>query len=300
MLWVFLGETPKLIPFNVSFASEVEPLREFKFRIAEERNLHSLTPLIFSIILNNAIESARLSVTSQTLKVDGKINLKDRGNIPLQNYYAGGSSSFETDAIQVTGEIAAVLGSLLSNSFEQPEIESVDLKFKALHKKYLAFVDRLEINKTSVKPGETVTLTVHLKEYQGKTHMVKHSVKIPENLQARRVNIYAGGGGTLTQLEARTSPQKFQPENFKHLLELINNRRKNNYIFFQLRLLDKGIQLEGEELPGLPPSVFSVIKSQRSVGSMKALRDRVLLEDKVQTDYAVTSGKSIWLKIDPK
>lgn len=295
-----LGETPKMIPFNLSFTSEVEPLQEFKFRVAEERSLHSLTPLIFAIILNNALESARLSVTSQTLKLDGKINLKDHGAIPLKNYYAGASSSFVTDAIQATGEVAAVLGSLLSNSFEQPEIESVDLKFEVLHKKHLVFVDRFEVNKTSVKPGDVVTLTVYLKEYQGEEYIVQHSVKIPDGIRAKRVNIYAGSGATLTQLEARTSPQKFRPKNFKHLLELINNRRKNNYVFFQLRLPDKGIQLEGKEFPGLPPSILSVMKSQKSVGSMNALRDRVLLEEKIQTDYAVTGGKSIWLKIELK
>lgn len=295
------GELPQMIPFHLSLISEAAPPVDFNFRIAEDRSLHSITPLVFSIILTNALESARLSASSQTLELEGQINLKGREPIPVKNYFAGSSPvTFLTDAVEAAGEVSAIIGALLSNNFEPPEIESVDLRFEALHQKYFAFVERLVVDQTAVKPGDEITVTAYLKEYQGERHKVSQTLKLPQNIQGRRINVFAGSGTTLTRLEVRTSPQKFRPKTFQQLIELLHNRRKNNFVFFQVRLPDKGILVEGEELPGLPPSILSVMRSQKSSGNLATLRDRVLVEEQVETHYSVSGGKTVWLKIEPK
>lgn len=294
------GETPDMIPFRISFDSEFQEPVEFNFRLAEDRSLHSITPLISNLVLMSALESARLSVGSQTLKLDGSINLKDADSIPLENYYAGSiSSNFITDAVEASGEISAILGALLSNNFELPEIESVDLNFEALHKKYVASVEGIEVNKTVVKPGEEVVLTVRLREYQGAAHKVRHVLKVPEGIESRRIGIFAGSGSLLTQLERRIHPKKFDPNSFRHLLEILNSRRRNNFVFFQMRLRDQGLLVDGKELPSLPPSVYSVMNSQRYTGSASRLRDRVLVEENVEVEYSVSGGKTLWLNVEP-
>lgn len=295
------GEVPAMIPVNMVFRSQVSEPVTFNFRIADDRSLYSLTPLIFSIVISNALESARLSSGSQTLRLSGKIHLAGYEPIVIDNYFAGSTPAmFVSDAIQATGEIAATLGALLANNFEEPKIASIDLNFEALHRKYLALVQRIEVNRTVARPGEELTITVYLKEYQGATHKFEHTFKIPEDIRARRINIFAGSGGTLTRLEVRSAPQRFRPKNFQQLLNLLKERRKNNFVFFQIRLPDSGILVQGQELPGLPPSVSAVIKSQKSSGSVASLRDRVLLEASEQTEFAVTGGSSLWLNVEQK
>lgn len=294
------GETPGMIPFRLTFNPRFQEPVEFHFRLAEDRSLHSLTPLISNLVLTSALESARLSLGSQTLKLDGQISLKNAEPIPLENYYAGSvSSSFITDAVEATSEISAILGALLSNNFELPEIESVELNFEALHRKYVATVEGIDVNKTVVKPGEEVVLTVHLREYQGAAHQIRHVLTLPEEIEARRVGIFAGSGSLLTQLERRIHPKKFDPKSFEHLLEILNSRRRNNFVFFQMRLRDQGLLVEGQELPNLPPSVYSIMNAQRSTGNASTLRDRVLVEDQVEVEYSVSGGKTLWLNIKP-
>jgi len=295
------GEVPDMIPVRLRFNSEFYALRDFNFRVAADRSLHSLTPLIFSIVLNSALESARMSVSNQTLVLDGKINLKDRESISVRNYYAGGRpSDFLTDGMEVIGEIAGIVGALLANDFETPEIESVQLDFHVLPQKKLALVQKLTVDKAVVRPGEQVTVSVLLREFQGEPTRVKQTLTIPENLTSNRISIYAGSGSSLTRQEARTAPQRFRPKSFEQLLGLLNRRRKNNFVFFQMRTLDKGVLRQGQELPNLPPSVLSVLKAQRSSGDVTSLRDRALSEQKVQVDYSVRGGKSIWLKVEKK
>lgn len=295
------GEEPKMIPIELRFKPAFQDEIEYKFRIAEDRSLHSITPLIFSIVIANSLESARMSFSKQTLKVDGRINLKDHKPILIQNFYAGKTSRGSiNDAIEATGEISAILGALLSNNFEPPKIESVQLDFIALHKRQLANVERIEVDRTFVKPGDTIELSVYLQEFQGEQHRIKHNLTIPEDISAKRIAIYAGGGATLSQLEFRSSPQRFKPKNFNHLLSLLNNRRKNNYLFFQIRLRAQGVLVEGKQLPGLPPSILTVMNSQKSTGNIVNLRDRTLLEENVEVNFSVSGGRTIWLNVIPK
>ncbi|TDI89929.1 MAG: hypothetical protein E2O77_09060 [Caldithrix sp.] len=295
------GESAKMIPIRLRFRSKFQDDKEFNFRIAEDRRLYSLTPFIFTIVLTNALESVRLSQGNQTLKLDGKINLNGYESIPLQNYYAGGRpSTFITDTIEATGEISATVGALLSNNFEAPEIESVELNFEALHQKNLAIVEKIEVDRMVVKPGDEIKLSVYFREYQGEEHKIDHVLKIPEGIRERRISIYAGSGGTLTRQEARTSPQKFRPKSFQQLTKLLKERRKNNYLFFQIRLRDKGVLVAGEELPALPPSILAVMNAQKSSGNLSNLRNRVLFETSVEVNYSVSGGKTILISVEPR
>ncbi|MFQ5864682.1 MAG: SpoIVB peptidase S55 domain-containing protein [bacterium] len=295
------GEMPKLIPVRMNLNSEFQEPVDFNFRLAEDRSIHSLTPLIFRIVLFNAIESARLSSGDQTLLLEGQIKLRGKQNILLQNFFAGGlPSTLVTDALEATGEISAILGSLLSNNFELPKIESINLNFTSLHKKNLATVQRVEIDKSVVKPGDEITLAVTLKEYQGQEQRIRHSLRIPNDVTSKRISVFAGSGSALTQVEYRSAPQKFRPNSFNQLLELLKKRRKNNFLFFQIRLRDKGVLIKGEELPSLPPSIRAVMNSQKSSGNVISLRDRTLIEDSIQVNYSISGGRTVWLNVEPK
>ncbi len=295
------GEEPRMLPFRLSLTSPVMERVEFNFRIAEDRSLHSLTPLIFSIVLTNALESARLTSSGQTLKLDGKVNLKGYDPILLDNYYAGGApASFTTDATEAASEIAAIIGALLSNTYEQPEIESIELHFESLPKRRIASVEKVVVDRTTVEPGDAVTVTAYVKEYQGEQHKYSQILTIPAHLQGRRINIFAGSGDTLTRLETRSAPHKYRPQSFEHLMNLLKNRKRNNLVFFQVRLPDLGVTWEGSELPGLPPSILSIMRSQKASGALAAVRDRVVAEDQVETNYSVSGGKTVWLKVEQK
>ena len=49
--------------------------------------------------------------------------------------------------------------------------------------------------------------------------------------------------------------------------------------------------LKGTEMPALPPSVLSVMNSSRTNGSFSTIREFILAEHNIQTDYVI-SGQS--------
>lgn len=296
-----MGEEPRMIPVHLSYESKFQKKEEYNFRVAEERSLFPFTPLILRIVLTNALESVRLSTSDQTLRLTGKIELEGYPDIELENYYAGGlPSTMVTDALEATGDISASVGALLSNAFEAPRIKAIDLDFHSLPKKKVAIIKRMELDKTVVNPGDEVTVSVTLQEYQAKEFTVQHVIKIPDDLTDKSLVIYAGSGNTLTQLEYRSAPQKFAPKDFSQLLDLLQNRRENNYLFFQLRTRDSGLIVDGQELPSLPPSILSIMQKQKTSNSISSLRDRVVFEDQAPLDYSLQGGQVARLKVKPK
>lgn len=296
-----LGEEPGMIPVYLTYRSEFQSPVQYSFRLADDRSIYSFTPLILRIVLGNALRSARLAAADQTLRLDGKIVLENHEDITLENYYAGGlPETFLTDALEATGDLAAVLGALLSNEFEVPRIEAIKLNFHALPKKRLATIQRVEVEKTVVQPGDELSIRAVLKEYQGEEVFIDRTLKIPETVSSKVVTVFVGSGDTLTQLERRTKPQKFKPNTFQQLIELLDQRPKKNELYVQLYVRDSGLMVETEELPTLPPSVLSVMNTRRATGDIVALRSRVLVEDKTQLDYSVLGGKTVRLRVKPK
>lgn len=296
-----VGETVEMLPLRIRFQSKLQNEVEFNFRIAQDRSLNSFTPLLFALVISDALESARLSFGNATLQMEGKINLKNHKPITLQNHFAGSApSAFITDGMEATGEIAGVIGALLANDFESPKIESVELNFTSLPKKSLAAVQRIEVDKTIVKPGDKIGLTVYVKEFQGKEIKLQREIYVPKDIESKRLTVFAGSGSLLRQLEFRSAPQKFRPRSFKQLLELLENRRRNNFIFLQIRESNSGVLVEGAEFPSLPPSILSVMNVQKSSGNVVLLRERVLQEESIPLDFSISGGRTIALKVEPK
>ena len=97
-----------------------------------------------------------------------------------------------------------------------------------------------------------------------------------------------GTGQALTQHELRSTPHRFRPEEANQLITLLNNQRTNNDIYIRLYESNPGGAVKGMEMTGLPPSVLSVMNSDRTNGSFIPINELVLVEARIETDYVVT------------
>jgi hypothetical protein len=303
-LFGILGKEATMIPVKLSYQSPIQEEREFNFRVVEEKTLNSITPLFLRVALINALESARLAGGEYSLRLEGNISLRDYSNITLKNLYPGsqafGSFSSGSDILEATSDVTAVIASLLVNNFQVPDIEEIELRFTSLPGRKRAEIQSIWYDKTIVKPGEEVSLIIFLKPYQGEEIKIFHKVKVPEKIASTQLTILVGSGKTITQLEQRICPRKFQPENFQQLVKLLNQRRRNDLLFIQVRVREEGALVKGEELPSLPPSILAVMDSKKTSGSYSSLKEKLLEEQQIPLEYALSGGKTIRLKILPK
>jgi len=97
-----------------------------------------------------------------------------------------------------------------------------------------------------------------------------------------------GTAQVLTQHELRSVPHRFRPEEAGQLVDVLNQQRTNNRIYIRLYQPNPGGAVKGTEMAGLPPSVLSIMNSDRTNGSFTPVTEVVLVEKYIETDYVVT------------
>ncbi len=311
-IYGIIGEPPALTPMMVRYTDEAGKLSQFEFRFTEERTINTLMPLIMRFVLVNALESARLATGENSLQLTGSIQLQNGAKIALEDFYPGFTSisgfGFLNGILQSTGEVASILGAVMANNFQPAKLSRVELNFTSVPGRRNATLEEVWIGRSEVEPGDTVTVFARLKAFQGPEKLFHQRLAIPKNAEGRYLTINVGGGDDLAQLERRMMPGRFVVHNFQQLLSLLQERRRNDFIYCQLRQPDQGLIIEGEQLSSLPPSVYSIMQSQNLKGNASYIREQILAETRQQISmaapknekdapYAVTGLKTLRLKL---
>ena len=296
-----LAKAPNLIPVYLKHNSKTDGIHEYRFSMASDRSLNNLLPFYLRIALLQGMTVARLSAGESTLHLKGKIVFDDNKTLDFEDYFSTyqrlGFFAPGNDATEASNLISALIGVLLVNDFNPPGIARIDLTTDVTPGQKIARIHTIWQDKTEMKPGETLNLNIRLKTTGGKDLKFVRSLKLPENLDASSLSIIISSANSLMRYEMRVTPDKFRPVSFDNLLSILRKRRKNNKLYIQVRIKDSGMILEGEELSDLPPSIMGIMNSRRSSGASQRLRDRVLLEDVITTDYVITGSKRLSVRI---
>jgi hypothetical protein len=290
-----VGDAPPLVPMTVRYTDEVGKISQFEFHFTEERTINTLMPLIIRFVLVNALESARLATGENSLQLAGTVQLHNGQKIALEDFYPGFTAisglGFINGILQSTGEVAATVGAIMANNFQPVKLAKVELNFTSVQGRRSATIDQIWIDRTEVEPGDTVTVFTRLKAHHGPEKLFRQQLVIPKNAQGKLLTITVGGGDDITQLERRTAPGRFSARSFQQLLSLLQERRRNDMLYYQLRQPDLGLIIEGEQLSSLPPSVYSVLQSQNLKNNVSFVREQVLSETRQQISISAFSSQ---------
>ena len=299
-----LGEEVPMVPVCVRCRSKVDGEREFNFRMAVDRSLNVLTPFFLRIALINAIVSARLSGGESSLSMTGAINLKDGGQVPLNNFFSAkpkfGMFATFTDAAAAADEVAALLGVLLVNKFKAAEIEQINLNLEVVPGQNLVSINSVWCDKSQIEPGQSLELIISLQRAKGTETSLRRQIHIPKTLSTTQLRILVSSASELTKNEIQTMRQKYIPTSFDQIIKILGRRRKNNNLYIQVRARDHGVIIGGEEFETLPPSILTIMNSRRFSGETSKLRERIIFEEAIPIDCEVIGAKSISVRVDKR
>jgi len=296
-----LSIPPEMVPVRLALDSPPSARHEFNFSMAVDRSVNNLMPFFLRIALIQGMVAARLASEESSMEVQAQFTLSDHRVLSINDFFSSqqifGFFAPGGDAVAASDMIASTLGALLVNDFVSPKVEKIDLLCKAEPGEKIAKISSVWQDKTEVSVGDSLMLTIRLKKTDGGGKKIIRKVNLPHKLQAQNLTVFISSGDALTRYELQTNSEKYVPVNFDHLLSILENRRKNNNLYIQVRVRDSGILLEGRELSTLPPSIMSVMDSDRAIGDGKRLRDRVLLEQVIPTDYVIAGAKRLNVRI---
>jgi hypothetical protein len=288
-----LGESPVTIPMRVRVTTARGGKKAFHYEIARDRYL---TPLLINLTLYNSITASERAAGVSTLQVKGRIALKGQEPILLENRFSSESSSPANAALS----IAAPVYFLLSSGYKNLEFEDIDIEISSVEDDRLALLDSLRMDRSELKAGESLRLDVIYRKADGEMIQDAYPVKIPAEIPPGPVSVLVADGTTFMAMDAAEQGEDLIPRDLAQLVRFINNLRKNDRLYLRLFRRQAGAVINGEGLPGLPPSILSILRSDRNTGSMNPIQTVPLMEYEFPPgDYIVTGTKTLNLEIKP-
>jgi len=284
-----LGVEPRMIPVRVRLTGADGRDHTYSFDIADDP---LLSPLLLYTSLGGIVASTERPFGSATVSLErgSVIKMLSGQDVSLDNLFAG------TTAFDYGTSIAAyVLHLLMNNTWRQPEIAGVNLIVRYEETPRTGRITRASLSHYRARPGDSVTATVVVKPFRGPDKVLTAEIRIPEDTPPGPLTIYVAGAGGIGRGDDAGEP--VLPQSLDQLVRLINQLRRNDRVYVLATREDAGALLAGARLPGLPPSVSRVLSRPRSVGNVSVMRRRAVVEQAIETDFAVTGASRLTLEV---
>ena len=293
---------PTMIPVALQIDSPFHDQASFIFKMADDPSFNNLLPFYLRIALIQAMNSARLAGEQNSSHLRGAITLSDGRQIELDDFFTSkqtfGFLAAGSDAVAASDLVTVLLGTLMVNDFNSPKVARIDLQLETVSDEQYAMVESVWQDKTIVKPGDDLTLTIRLRDNNEKISKVMHKIHIPENIAGKQLTIFVSSSASLTRYEMQVNRDKFVPKSFDHLLQIVEQRRKPQNLYVQMRAQDRGLIMEGQELSDLPPSILGVMNTRASGGVSKSTQDRIVFEAALPMQHVILGAMRLSLEVE--
>ena len=277
-----LGQAPKMIPVKINIETSRGQKETLSFEVAKD---DFLTPILLNILVYNSITSNERSLGESTVEMTGEIRLKNQEPIKLERTF-GGSQASQIAALSV----ALPVNTLLQSRFDNVEISEVNLNLTSVDGSRSAELERITLDRTQVKAGESFEVQAFVRSETGKVFMQKIPVNIPAGTPAGTLIVSVGDGGSIQQTSAA---KQFVPKDLSELVKTINAVKKADRIYVQTYRVTNGAIIGANELPNLPPSMLATLNNDRTAGGFKPTVLTVLTEQEISRSDFLVSGQQV-------
>lgn len=276
-----LGQSPKMIPVKLNLETSRNQKETLNYEIAKD---DFLTPLLLNISIFEAISSKERGIGTTTIELSGNIKLKNQIEpIKLARRFSG------MQALQFAGASVAIpVSGILQSRFENLEIEKIELDLKTSDGSKIAELERIALDKTQVRAGETFEVQAFVRTDSGRVFVQKIPVKIPSDAPTGNLTINVGDGNSIQQTAVS---QQFIPKDIAEMIRTINEIKKNDRLYVQTYRVTNGAVIGAKELPNLPPSVLATLNNDRTAGGFKPTLQTVLTEQEIAPAEFIITGK---------
>ncbi len=288
-----LGQQARMIPIHVKMTNTRGIGRDYKFEVARDR---FLTPFLVNFTIFNSIVSSERAIGVSTLQLKGKIRIKGEQPVEIENRFSSDSNAPAFASLSV----AIPVNFLLSSGYKNLELENIDLTISAMEDDRAATLDALRLDRQELRAGEAVDLDVFYKRTNGEVVRDSYPVRIPPDMTPGPLVMLVADGTSLMSMDARDQGDELIPRDLSQLIKFMNNIRKNDRVYVRLFRREPGAVIRGEGLPGLPPSVLSILRSDRNQGGINPITTSTFMEYELPpSDYVVAGSRTVNLTIKP-
>ncbi|MCD6507606.1 hypothetical protein J7M22_13410 [Candidatus Poribacteria bacterium] len=278
-----IGKVPGYIPVKVHVTTSRNKVEEYNYEVARHK---LLTPSFITSVVWSTIDAAEKETGKYTVKVRSLIQPKEYPAIVKEDVFSG-----EASPGLAAASLLYPVSTLMRNSFQELEIEKVELEIKIEDKRNTALIEEARIDKRIYKPGEKVRLTLSIRPYLENPIRETLEIQLPKDIPEGPVMMIIGSASAILSWDKSRAPQKYVPKNIQQLMQIIQRGEKNDHLVVELFVPRPGLTISGEELPDLPISMFYVMNSSQQTGEVSMTKGTTLLREVIPTDFVLSGSK---------
>jgi hypothetical protein len=282
-----------MIPISVQMTNSRGARRPLRFEVARDR---FLTPFLVNLTVFNSIIASERALGVSTVRIKGKISIKGEESVQIDNRFSSDSSTPAFASLSV----ALPVNFLLAFGYSNLEFEKIELDITSVEDDRAAVLDQVRADRSEIRAGETVTLETIYRKTNGETVQDTYPVKIPADVTPGPLTLLVADGTNVMSMDAREQGDELIPRDLTQLIRFMNNIRKNDHLYVRLFRKEQGAVVKGEGLPALPPSLLSILRSERSSGGVNSIQTSALMEYELPpSDYVVSGTRTLQLTVKP-
>jgi hypothetical protein len=282
-----LGAAPALVPVTVTLNSGRLPSRTFSFGVVHDQ---LFTPLLTYLAVANVLTSYERQTGAATYVVKGGARVNGR-TIAFDDVFVG-----DQGAANAAAYVAGPLTALYRNANERFSLERLSLTIEADERTRTAEIERVWLADPTVRPGETAQVHVQLRTFDGEDRLITQAIQIPANATGT-LQLAVSDGPRLSAQDPRGARAELQ--SVDQIVRATGRARRSHRVYFRLSTPAPGVVVDGEPMPGLPPSVAGVLDGARSGSGSTALRSATRGEWNVAVPFAVSGSRQLSIAVDP-
>ncbi|MCP2599052.1 hypothetical protein NLB65_01160, partial [Candidatus Aminicenantes bacterium AC-335-B20] len=287
-----IGKMPYLVPLNIEIKNAGKSSKSFHLKFINDK---ILTPTFIYIALQNLVVDVGRSIGNLSLAFNGDIYLDNGKSVHLEDLFSG---SLDSSAEEFSNLIAAVVYYLVNNQFKEVKIHKIDIKASCEEDLNVGYLEKVFIDKFEARPGDILSIKIYTRTSKGKLVENRVNLQVPYLPPGTEFNILIGDSRSIFQIEsAQYRKRYFMPRSLDQLIRLLNNLRKNNRIYFKLFTSKKGIFLNGEEMPNLPPLIQRMLLSPRASSSPSITSFSTIKEYQLPVPFVFNGSTIIPIKV---
>jgi hypothetical protein len=282
-----LGQAPKMIPVRMNVTTSRGQTDVVNFEIAKD---DFLTPLLLNIAIYNTAVSQERTVGDSMVEIAGEIAVAGQRPIKIERRFAGGQA-----AQFAAGSVAAPVAALMRSRFDEMEISGITLNLSSTDGSKTAVLDRMSIDRTRVKAGETVEVQAFARTNAGKVFVQRIPVTIPADTPAGTFSITVADG---KEIQQNSATQHFVPRDLGDLISTINRLKLGDRLYLQTFRTTNGAIIGSSEMPNLPPSVLATLNNDRSTGGIKPAVQTIVSEVVLPpAEFLITGEQTLTIEV---
>lgn len=292
-IYGILGEKPRMVPLQMRLTTSRGIKREYNFEIVHDS---LLTPLLVNAVVYNTIVVSERAQGMAALTIKGKVSVKNEQPVEVDNRFSSDSDAPSSAALS----IAVPVNYLMAAGYANLDIQKIDLDVSAEEDDRAALLDSIRFDRSEVRAGESLDLEISYRKANGELIQDVYPLKVPANASPGSLTLLVADGASLMALDEKEGSEILIPRDLAQLIKFINNLRKNDHLYARFFRQEPGAVVKGEGLPGLPPSILSILKSDRKVGAITSIHTSTLMEYEMpRTEYMVSGAKALKLIVKP-